>query len=128
MKHSQEILANIRRIRTESGISQAEIASHLNMGASNYRKMESGASPLSLDRFIEICHYLKISHCDLLDSAIEYQEVALIKANMEYYKSAVIDLKRNEERLWSTIHKLLKIVNPDDNDEAFKVVYSNKGT
>tara|TARA_R110001592_G_scaffold69489_1_gene213180 strand:- start:40798 stop:41175 length:378 start_codon:yes stop_codon:yes gene_type:complete len=124
MKHSQEILANIRRIRIERGISQAEIAAHLNMGPSNYRKMESGTSPLSLERFIEICHYFKISHCDLLDQTINHEEVAVIKANMQYYKEAMIELKKNEEQLWSTIHKLLKIINPKDNDQAFKVVYS----
>jgi transcriptional regulator with XRE-family HTH domain len=126
MKQSQEILANIRRIRIQRGISQAEIAAHLNMGPSNYRKMESGTSPLSLDRFIEICHYFKISHYDLLDHAIDHQEVAVIKANMLHYQEAMIDLKKNEEQLWSTIHKLLKIINPKDNDQAFKVVYSKK--
>jgi len=124
MKHSKEILENIRRIRLQRGISQAEIASQLNMGASNYRKMESGNSPLSLERFIEICHYFKISHYDLLDVAIEHQEVAVLKANMLHYQEAMIDLKKNEEQLWSTIHKLLKIMNPKDNDQAFQVVYS----
>ncbi len=124
MKHSKEILINIRRLREQRGISQAEIASQLNMGASNYRKMESGASPLSLERFIEICHYFKISHYDLLDKAIDYQEIAVIKANMQHYQDAMIDLRKNEEQLWATIHRLLKIINPEDNDQAFRIVYS----
>ncbi|WP_189663003.1 helix-turn-helix domain-containing protein [Polaribacter sp. IC073] len=54
-------LEKIVATRVESGITQINIADHLNLGEGGYFKIEKGRSKLDLKRFFEILEYLEVS-------------------------------------------------------------------
>tara|TARA_R110002050_G_scaffold11037_1_gene37566 strand:- start:12822 stop:13199 length:378 start_codon:yes stop_codon:yes gene_type:complete len=112
----------LKNRRREKSVSQVEIAQHLNMSASNYRKIENGDSPMSLERFIAICEYLLINPYDILRDQVSVIDTELLNVKLRYTEACVIELKQNEIHLRGVIHQLLKIINPKTSEEAYKIV------
>ena len=123
MNDSSEVLSYLKKYRKHLKISQAEIADQLNMSTSNYRKLESGGSPMSIERFINVCNYIHVSPHDLLGDQVDVPDTEVLKINLKHYENAMIELKQNEEHLWGIIHKLLQIMNPKASDQAYQIVY-----
>jgi transcriptional regulator with XRE-family HTH domain len=123
MDKLMNVTIQLKNRRRQKRVSQVEIAQHLNMSASNYRKIENSDSPMSLERFIAICEYLLINPYDMLRDQVSVIDTELLNVKLKYAEACVIELKQNETHLWGVIHQLLKIINPKTSDEAYKIVY-----
>lgn len=63
----EKILQKIIDKRKEKGLSIENVASDLNISIGAYHKIEKGETKLSLERFFEIIHILKIKIDDIVD-------------------------------------------------------------
>lgn len=54
------ILAKIKALRKERGLSQKEMGEKIGLKIFTYAKIESGENPLSIDRFLEILKVLEV--------------------------------------------------------------------
>ncbi|QNR22717.1 helix-turn-helix domain-containing protein [Croceimicrobium hydrocarbonivorans] len=63
---TKEALARIKAWRLIRGLSLSDVAFHLNISPSAYRKIEIGKCPLSLDRLIRISLFLEFDISSLL--------------------------------------------------------------
>lgn len=81
------IIDNIKKIRVTKKISQQKIANFLNISQGTYRDIESSKIRLSLDNFLLICEYLKISPMQLLKQNEDEQYLILSEKDIN-------DLKR----------------------------------
>lgn len=57
----KEINVLLKEIREDRDITTSEIAAYLNMSQSNYSRIENGRQKLTIDIFIQICEFLKVS-------------------------------------------------------------------
>jgi transcriptional regulator with XRE-family HTH domain len=64
--HTSQLLRNIARWRIYCGKSQEQIADILGISDQQYQKIESGRSPLSMERFFKIAIFLKIDPIKLM--------------------------------------------------------------
>ncbi|MEA5402552.1 helix-turn-helix transcriptional regulator [Arcicella sp. DC2W] len=62
----KHFLLNIKRIRTEKGISQQEMADKLGFAQNNYSKIERGIVELTVNRLYEIAEILNVSIFEIL--------------------------------------------------------------
>ncbi len=69
-----DVLKNIRRIRKSKNISQADIASFLNIEDSTYSKIERGITELTLSKLKKISEFLDTSLIDLLSNNDENKQ------------------------------------------------------
>ncbi len=61
MKHTMDVLSQIKGKRLESGLTQGDVARLLDIDQGTYSKIESGQITLSLDRLFEIALVLRAS-------------------------------------------------------------------
>lgn len=108
----ERALQIIKDRRQEMGISQATIAEDLNLTTSGYRKIENGQSPLSLDRFIKICHLLAISPNKVLDGISETSSKDLLVIENKRLSSELDYLREEINYQRELNNKLLQLLNP----------------
>lgn len=61
-----EIINHIKKLRIDAGYKMINISNGIGISESTYCKIETGKRPLSVDRLIKICAFLKISSSTLL--------------------------------------------------------------
>lgn len=66
MKSSDKLRQNIRDIREDQGLTQAQMAEKLNLSVEGYAKIERGSSQVKIDRLEQIACVLGISIADLI--------------------------------------------------------------
>lgn len=74
------IIENIKRIRQEKNITQADISEKLNLAQNNYGKIERGITELTVTRLYEIAKVLEVSANELLDEPIQATDNVKINA------------------------------------------------
>ncbi|GBF44444.1 DNA-binding helix-turn-helix protein [Leptospira ellinghausenii] len=63
---ADQVAKNIKKIRTEKGMSQEEV-SGLEMGVRTYQRIENGINPPNLESIFKIAKSLGVQPRDLLD-------------------------------------------------------------
>jgi len=56
----------IRRLRKERGLTQQQVANHLNIDRSTYAYYESGRTLTNIDVMINLAHFYKVSYATLI--------------------------------------------------------------
>ena len=56
----------IRALRKEKGLTQAQIANHLNIDRSTYAYYESGRSRLNIDVVVKLAHFFQVSYATII--------------------------------------------------------------
>ncbi|MDR2687628.1 MAG: helix-turn-helix domain-containing protein [Oscillospiraceae bacterium] len=56
----------IRRLRMERGLTQQQVADHLNVHRSTYAYYESGRTKLNIDIMVRLAHFYRIRYAALL--------------------------------------------------------------
>ena len=56
----------IRKLRKERGLTQQQVADHLQVDRSTYAYYESGRSKLSIDVIVKLAHFYKVSYATLI--------------------------------------------------------------
>ena len=120
---SSNILFNLKILRNQRGLSQEVIAKHLGIGKDAYRKIENGQSPMNVDRLISICNFLGVDVRDLLDDILDNKRSWEYQAELARLESGVHELKLERDRLWSLVNKLVKMLDPESNDEAMRLIF-----
>ncbi|HRW21555.1 MAG TPA: helix-turn-helix transcriptional regulator [Bacteroidales bacterium] len=96
---------NIKRIRTERGIKQAEIADLIGMHRSNYSKIENGQREISLAAIDKIAKFFNISIDELVHLGDDIpKEVSL------------------EDKTTSEQVKLIQELEPEEKNMVFKMI------
>ncbi|WP_421751274.1 helix-turn-helix domain-containing protein [Croceimicrobium sp.] len=119
------IIEQVKIARKKRHKSQEDMALLLNLGRDAYRKMENGQSPLNLERFLIICDHLQIDPRDLMDQVIPDKQKWEYEAEIDRLKAGIEDLRLERERLWTALNRLLKIIDPQASDEAYRVVFQS---
>lgn len=82
----------LKLVRLNKGISQEEIAAHLNILQSTYAKIERGDTRLSTSRLLEIADYLKVSPGELLPAEEDkyvFNNSTITKSFVENYYEGI---------------------------------------
>lgn len=66
MKPSDQLRQNIRDIREDKHLTQADMAEKLNLSETGYAKIERGESKLNIDRIQQIANVLEVNLADLI--------------------------------------------------------------
>lgn len=66
MKPSDQLRQNIRDIREDKHLTQADMAEKLNLSETEYAKIERGESKLNIDRIQQIANVLEVNLADLI--------------------------------------------------------------
>ena len=56
----------IRKLRKERGLTQQQIADHLNIDRSTYAYYESGRTRLSIDVMVKLAYFYKVSYAAIV--------------------------------------------------------------
>ena len=56
----------IRKLRKERGLTQKQVADHLQIDRSTYAYYESGRSKMSIDVLVKLAHFYKVSYAALI--------------------------------------------------------------
>ena len=56
----------IRRLRKERGLTQQQVAEHLNIDRSTYAYYESGRSRINIDIIVRLAHFYKVSYATII--------------------------------------------------------------
>ena len=57
---------NIRELRKERGLTQQQVADHLNIDRSTYAYYESGRSRLNINLVVDLAHLFQVSYATLI--------------------------------------------------------------
>lgn len=71
MKIRDRVRQNLRNLREEKGLTQAEMAEKLSVTATNYAKWERGEIGISLERLPQIARALEVNEEELLRNEFE---------------------------------------------------------
>jgi|GEM_PF-1562650 len=123
MLHSASLLADLKSARRHKKVSQRQIADELAISGDAYRKMEKGQSPLSLERLIAICRYLKIDFRDLLDQNLDGKPAWEYESEIHRLNEGIQELKLERERLWTLVNKMMRLLDPNAADEVYRSLY-----
>lgn len=118
------LLASLKKIRKQKKLPHEDMAQKFNLGKDAYRKMESGTSPISLVRMIELCEILEVDLRDLLDSTLETKPHWEYEAEIARLEAATIELQIERERLWGVLNKLIRLLDPETTDEVYRLMHS----
>lgn len=92
------ILAEVRRHRTEKGISQQQLAEKIGISQQAYMKVENGRTKLTVPVLLKIADVLEMDLAELFRP--ETKEVALIPADFaQLAKMLADDKSRTDDRL-----------------------------
>ncbi|WP_154657068.1 helix-turn-helix domain-containing protein [Hugenholtzia roseola] len=86
--NTEQILAKLRQIRKEKGVSQEDIAEQIGVSRPTYLAMENGKQEFSLQRLEKVVKFLNIDIYDLIDKKDEKlnqiaKAISEIKAKIE---------------------------------------------
>jgi len=112
MVNIDKLRSFLKARRLELKISQAQLATDLNLTTSGYRKMENGQSPISIERFVMICELLGSNPCELLEGITEVSSKDLLKIENKRLSSEVEFLKSEIHYQRELNNKLLQLLNP----------------
>jgi len=56
----------IRELRKEKGLTQAQVANHLNIDRSTYAYYESGRTRLNIDVVVKLAHFFQVSYATII--------------------------------------------------------------
>ena len=56
----------IRELRKEKGLTQQQVANHLNLDRSTYAYYESGRSRLNIDVVVKLAHFFQVSYATII--------------------------------------------------------------
>ena len=56
----------IRKLRIERGLTQKQVADHLNLDRSTYSYYETGRTKVSVDTVVKLAHFYQIRYATLL--------------------------------------------------------------
>lgn len=87
----ETFLIVIKEKRKELGYSQQEMGNRLGLSASQYNKLESGKSEISMDKFVEICNILGLNIENFANSEEKEKEKKRLISSME----ALIQIIKN---------------------------------
>lgn len=59
---------NIKKIRTDKGLSQQQVADNLHLGLRAYQKIESGETHIDIDRLQDLATIFKVDVMELINS------------------------------------------------------------
>ena len=99
------IAENIKRLRQQAGLLQKEVAKALEIGYSNYNKLEKGDRGISLEELVKISKFYKLT----------IDEVVFLDKGKEL--EVQIEQKPKDEQ-W----ELLDELNPEDREIIYKLV------
>lgn len=103
----------IKKIRESLGISQHQMAAGLNISQATWSKIESGESPLNMDRVLKISEVLNVSPTELLNlegKQIVYNNFNEVKGG--YNGNGTVNCQAIEEikEIKKSIEELTKLV------------------
>ena len=116
----KDFLINLKRIRTEKGISQKKMADTLGFAQNNYSKIERGLVELTVNRLYEIAEVLEVSILEILGKDEIAHSAALqqmIMVNIEM-KNDMKKLEEYGDYLLTSCARLLNLINEKDNAKA----------
>jgi len=93
---SNDILANIIKIRNDKGFTQAAIAEGIEVDYSTYSKLESGITKLSIDRLEKIASYFKMEIIDIITYPQKYVPAGPIEQQAASRTKVVVQLELDE--------------------------------
>lgn len=87
-----DILGNIKRLRKERGLSQAEMAEALHIALKTYQNIEGGVTRIDIDRLGQIAEVLETELSKLLGSAETVGHIdRFINEEKELYHKIILD-------------------------------------
>jgi len=106
-------LKSIKKERIRKGKTQADIASIIHISTDAYRKIESGKSPLDLNRLELIFNFLEITFSEFFSNEyFEPQAPEILKIENQWLKKEIENVREEIWYLRETNDKLIKIINP----------------
>jgi transcriptional regulator with XRE-family HTH domain len=97
---SENIVANIVKIRKERDIKQASLASAIEIDPGTYSKIESGKIALTIDRLAEIASYFKMDLIEVIywpHKYVRYESLSKNERNSIQPK-VTVQIELNEEK------------------------------
>lgn len=61
-----QLVENIKRLRTEKGLTQQDVAEIINMHRSNYSKVEKGEREISIDALVKLANFFGLTLDELV--------------------------------------------------------------
>tara|TARA_R110001592_G_scaffold43005_1_gene139486 strand:+ start:4959 stop:5324 length:366 start_codon:yes stop_codon:yes gene_type:complete len=117
MNLKSALLFEIKKRREEKKLSQADIASMLNISPDAYRKIENGSNALSVMRLLIICQKLEFSLVKFFSENIEGQlNSELVEIENKWLKKEIEHLIQEVWYLRETNHKLLQVIDKNSLD------------
>lgn len=97
MNNTELLAQNLKYLRHQIGVSQAEICRQLAFSPTKYNNYESGVSKPGLDDFVKLFNYFGVSASDLLQSNLEDGKLILGEPDAEYGQSGKLTGKKNSK-------------------------------
>lgn len=117
-----KILHNLKKSRLLRKKTQQDVADFIGVSKDAYRKNETGQSPISLNRLIQVCQFLDLDLRDLLDEHLTSKQIWEYDVEIKRLQQGVEELKVERERLWNTVNSLLRISDPRYKEEALSLI------
>lgn len=95
---SNDILANIIKIRNDKGFTQAAIAEGIDVDYSTYSKLESGITKLSIDRLEKIASCFKMEIIDIITYPQKYVPATPMEQQSTSRAKVVVQLELDEQQ------------------------------
>ena len=93
------IIKRIKKERLRAGLTQKDMADHLNLSQSAYAKIETGQTRIDIERLFEICRIISLRPMDLIDDELNHnshgEDVTgqLFKSQQKEYRRLIKYLK-----------------------------------
>lgn len=100
------LVNNIKKLREDKGLRQKEIANAIDIGYSNYNKIENGVREISVKELQRLANFYNIS----VDDVINFDEKSMPK-------EIIIEDKASNEQL-----RLISELDEDDKAMVFKMI------
>lgn len=87
-----DILGNIKRLRKERGLSQADMAEALHIALKTYQNIEGGVTRIDIDRLEQIAGVLETGFSELLGNGeVKVHVDRFINEEKELYHKIILD-------------------------------------
>ena len=103
--HDMKIAENLKQLRTKAGLLQKEVAKALEIGYSNYNKLENGDRGISLEELVKIAQFYNLT----IDEIVFLKDKQAIEVQIE-------QKPKNEQ--W----ELLEELSAEDREIIYKLV------
>lgn len=103
---NSEIIAQIKLTRNQRGLTQKQLAAYMHITEQQYKDMETGRTPVDVERLRRFCEYFKMHVLDVMPESPETKKVDLDLGDItDDYKSLSKEAKAHVDWMIKTLAK-----------------------